>query len=465
MTRLNKPGGEPGERPQVLLADPDELVCQGLAERLRFAGHAVDAVADAEAALQQLRRKIYDLAILDVALAHSGTALRDLQRDGDADCPVLVLVPSLRPVEALADELNMPVADLVVKPVLGNALVAAASRALEAARQARRLRHAVRRPLGFDDLLGESPRWLETLHLAERMARCDETVCLQGETGTGKSHLAEAIHGSSPRGGNPLVTAVVPPGQPERQLDDLFGHRAGAFTGAAQARNGFFRAAHRSTLFLDEVADLSPEAQFFLLRALQNRVIRPLGSDTEIAVDVRVLTATNKDLAAEVGAGRFREDLFHRLNLLPLVLPPLRERREDILPLARHFVQQQAEKVGYPTPHLAPATEQALLGHSWPGNVRELHNRVARGVILGSNDRLIRPGDCGLADGVSVPRRGGGDVLPGESLEAYVERCKRRYFTHLVEVYGDDRKRMAEAAQIHPSTLREKLKEYLGDRL
>lgn len=460
MMRPNKPASDPGQRPQILLADPDEMVLRGLAERLRIAGYDVDAATEVDAIVQYLRQKIYDLAILDATLANDGVGLYDLVRQGDADRPVLLLVPSFRPVESLAEELKVPIADLVIKPGGGSALVAAASRALETARQARRLRHENRRPVGFDELLGDSPRWLETLGLAERMARSKETVCLQGETGTGKSHLAEAIHGASPRGGNPLITAVVPPGQADRQLDDLFGHLAGAYTGATQPRNGFFRTAHRSTLFLDEVADLSPDAQFFLLRVLQSSKIRPLGSDIEIAVDVRVLTATNKDLAAEVRAGRFREDLFFRLNLLTLNLPPLRERREDILSLACHFARKASEKNSTPIPELAPATIDALLSYSWPGNVRELNNRVTRGVILGSERALIRPEDCGLTTtDLSQPRRSD-DIHPQESLKAYLSRCERQYFTHLIKSYGADRKQMAVIAAIHPSTLREKLKEY-----
>jgi DNA-binding NtrC family response regulator len=434
----------------VLLADPDEQVLRGLTERLRLAGLRVDAVVDAAAAARQLQLKIYDIAIVDVAFEQTREALRD------GDRAMLVMVPSPRAVESWADELKLPVADLVAKPVSGSALVAATCRALEAARQARLLRHEDR-PTGFDRMLGNSPAWLRTLHLAQRVACCDETVCLQGETGTGKSQLAAAIHAASRRAGQPLVTAIVPPGQAERQLDDLFGHLPGAYTGAIEPRPGFFRVAHRGTLFLDEVADLSPEAQFALLRALQDRVIRPLGSDSEIAVDVRVIVASNKDLAALVRAGRFREELYYRLNVLNLVLPPLRDRRDDILPLARHFAAEQARKKGSPTPELAPATEQALLAHPLRGNIRELQDLVVRGFYLGSEHGVIRPEDCGLLDAAPPASN---DVLAGESLEDYLERSKRRYFAHLIQTHGGDRRKMAEVAGLHPSTLREKLKEY-----
>jgi DNA-binding NtrC family response regulator len=461
MTRSPLPVGEPPRRQQLLLADADEQVLRGLAERLRVA-YDVDAVTDLPLACQQVRAKIYDLILCDVGLLAGRVAEgRDRLREGDADRPVLVLVASPRPVEDWAAHLDVPLADLVAKPVSGSALVAAVSRALEAARQARLLRQEGR-PLRFDGLLGQSPCWQHTLRLAERLAQCDETVCLLGETGTGKSHLAEALHRASARHGQPLVTAVISAGQADRQADDLFGHQTGAFTGATQARDGLFRTAHRGTLFLDEVGDLSPEAQALLLRVLEARRIRPAGADQEVAVDVRVLTATNKDLAALVKTGGFREDLYHRLNTLTLRLPPLRDRKEDLLPLACHFAQHQAETMGRHPPALAAETEQALRAYHWPGNVRELRNCMIRGVVLGGARPVILPGDC-FEGGAPIGPAPSDDVLPGESLDAYLDRCRRRYLEHLMKSCNGDRKRMAHAAGLHPSTLREKLKEHLSE--
>jgi transcriptional regulator with GAF, ATPase, and Fis domain len=236
--------------------------------------------------------------------------------------------------------------------------------------------------------MGVSPSIQELLHLLELVAPTDTTVLLLGETGTGKELAARALHANSPRGDKPLVV-VNCAALPEPLLEsELFGHEKGAFTGAAGRKEGRFLMAHRGTLFLDEVGELSLATQAKILRVLQSREFEPLGSNRTLGVDVRIIAATNRDLEKEVRAGRFREDLFYRLNVFPITLPPLRERREDLPLLAAHFLKRYSEKHHKEIKVLAPEVMHSFQYYGWPGNIRELENVLERGVILCQTDTL-----------------------------------------------------------------------------
>jgi len=240
----------------------------------------------------------------------------------------------------------------------------------------------------FPGVAGVSASFREALRLLELVASADTTVLLLGETGTGKELAARAIHDNSPRGGKPLVV-VNCAALPEPLLEsELFGHEKGAFTGAAGRREGRFLLADRSTLFLDEVGELSLPTQAKLLRVLQTREFEPLGSSRTQQVDVRVIAATNRDMEAEARSGRFREDLYYRLNVFPITLPPLRERREDLPLLAVRFLERQSRKHRKEIKALAPEVVDAFQGYAWPGNIRELENVLERGVILCQTDTL-----------------------------------------------------------------------------
>ncbi|MHB1308153.1 MAG: sigma 54-interacting transcriptional regulator [Limisphaerales bacterium] len=276
-------------------------------------------------------------------------------------------------------------------------------------RELARHRSAAAQPVAHEfPVDARSPAFQRVMELAGRVARFDTTVLITGETGSGKERLAHHLHQCSPRAGKPFL-AINCSAMPEALLEsELFGHRAGAFTGATRAHRGLFEEAHEGTLFLDEIGDIPAAMQVKLLRVLQEREVRPVGESKSRPVDVRVLSATNRDLEELVAEGRFRQDLFYRLNVVPLRVPPLRERREDILPLARHFLHRAVTRHKLPARRFGPACVDAFLNHAWPGNVRELENAVEHAAVLCPGEeitpdllpiRAARPREMKLAAG------------------------------------------------------------------
>jgi two-component system response regulator HydG len=296
------------------------------------------------------------------------------------------------------------------------------------------------------------------LEMVARVAPSDATVLVQGESGTGKELIAKAIHHASPRADGPFV-AVNCGALPEALLEsELFGHVKGAFTGAIAAKRGLFEEAQGGTLFLDEIGEMPPSLQVKLLRALQEREIRRVGGTQAIGVDVRIVAATNRDLAQLVRDGRFRDDLYYRLNVVLVALPPLRERREDVPLLAAHFLARAAERRGRPL-RLSAATEERLAAYPWPGNVRELENALERASILAAGD-TIAPGDLPphIASGAGP---GPVPALPAQRNLAEVERA---HILQTLERCGWNHSRAADALGIGRTTLWRKLKEYGLDR-
>jgi len=317
-------------------------------------------------------------------------------------------------------------------------------------------RHAVRMPataVEFGGLIARSEGMRKVLELARRVARVDSTVLMTGESGTGKEVLARYIHAESTRMARPFV-AINCGAVPEGLLEsELFGHAKGSFTGATQDRPGLFEAAHGGTLFLDEIGEVPPSMQVKLLRALQEREVRRVGENKSRSVDVRVLAATNRDLAAEVVSGRFRQDLYYRLRVIELKLPPLRDRKEDILPLARSFLDEVAKRVGAKVSGFNPGAANQLLRYAWPGNVRELENAVERAVVLAQGSRVDEedlPEEVRAALPLShVP----GEVRPLEDME-------REYILAVLQASGGNKAKAAAALKIGTATLFRKLKQY-----
>jgi len=303
----------------------------------------------------------------------------------------------------------------------------------------------------FDAIIGSSCRMHDLLELVRKVAETDSTAFITGETGTGKELIGRAIHRASRRRDRVFCTlnsAAVP----ETLLEsELFGHRRGAFTGASQNKRGLLECAHAGTVFLDEVAEMPLSMQAKLLRFLQTGEIRPVGGESTRLVDVRLITATNKDLEREVRAGRFREDLFYRLAVIPIHAPPLREHPEDVPALALHFLRRFATKLGKTVDGIEPAALDLLAAFAWPGNVRELENTIERGVAL-SRGRSLGPSD--LPDRLRVPKR---PSLERESLQS-LELLERRHILATLERVGWSRKRAAEVLQISTTTLWRRLK-------
>jgi DNA-binding NtrC family response regulator len=307
----------------------------------------------------------------------------------------------------------------------------------------------------FDDLIYVSEPMARIAELLATVARSDATILIQGETGTGKELAARAIHHASERREQPLIT-VACAAIPETLLEaELFGHEKGAFTGAIRERKGRFQLAHRGSLFLDEVADLGPAVQAKVLRVLQEKEFERVGGSQTIKVDVRVISATRKQLEDEVLAGRLREDLFYRLKVIPVTLPPLRERKEDILPLAEHFLEKYARPLGKEIRGIAPEACGQLLAYHWPGNVRELEAIIQRAVTLTKNP-VLAPDDVSL-EGAFVPS--GQAAVHAQPLMDAVGDTERRYLQEVLRSVGGQKQRAAEILKISRKTLWKKLKQ------
>ncbi len=301
----------------------------------------------------------------------------------------------------------------------------------------------------YRNLIGESPRMREAIALARRVAKAHTTVLLLGESGAGKEILARSIHAWSPRAAKPFVAVNCVALSDHLLESELFGHEKGAFTGAHRQKKGLLEVAHGGTLFLDEIGDMKPELQAKLLRVLQDHEFERVGGTQPIKVDLRIIAATNQDLPAAVRAGKFRKDLYYRLNVVTITLPPLRERREDVLPLARCFIERFCRDMGRAPMALTPAAAALLEGHDWPGNVRELANVIERAVVLCSDNR-IEPGDIAL--GVAAVEAPPVESLLDLPFHASIEVHKRALIQHAI-VKAGSKSKAALALKLHPNYL------------
>ncbi len=356
----------------LLLVEDDDDLRFALESTLRRAHWSVTAVASAEAGLDALQQRSADLIVSDIRLpGMDGMKLLERVRERSSHTPVVLMTAHADAMLAIA-ALKAGARDLLLKPFGVEELVEVV----------RRHAPAVRTDAAASGLIACDPVMLAVVARAERAARVDATVLLTGESGVGKEVMARHIHLCSPRARQPFV-AINCAAIPETLLEStLFGHEKGSFTGASRQQAGKFEQAQGGTLFLDEIGELPTETQVKLLRVLQERSLERLGGRTSIPVDIRLIAATNRDLTRDVAAGRFREDLYYRLAVFPVQLPPLRQRLDDITPLARSFVRRYASSFGVAGAQLAPSAEAALLRHPWPGNVRELENTIQRGLLL-----------------------------------------------------------------------------------
>jgi NtrC-family two-component system response regulator AlgB len=382
----------------ALVVDDDAGVRQSLRLCLEAAGARVLGVATGGAALGALDHGHFDIVFLDLWLgAEAGLELLPEMLARQAGLGVVV-VTAFSSIESAVDAIRRGAVDYIPKPFTPEQIRLTANRVLENQRLRRRLAELQEEldesgePAFFES---RCPAFLRFLQTAARAAASDAVLLLRGESGTGKNVLARWIRANSPRADAPFVTVNCPALSGDLMTSALFGHRKGAFTGAVADVPGKVQEAEGGTLLLDEVGELTAEAQARLLRFLHDQTYERLGEARERRADVRLITATNRALEAEVPAGRFREDLFYRLNVVTLTLPALRERLEDILLLAHHYLSLFSQKQRRPAPRFSLATEQAMLAHAWPGNLRELRNAVERAVILVPHD-VLEPADLGL---------------------------------------------------------------------
>ncbi|MGH9449275.1 MAG: sigma-54-dependent transcriptional regulator [Terriglobia bacterium] len=380
---------------KLLIVDDEESLCQLLEIAFRREGHDVETVSSGEAAKKKIDARIYDLIISDIRMP-GVTGVQLLEHANATRSPALfILITAVPDVSTAIEALNLGAYRYVIKTDrLVEELNRVIARALEeiALREENSsLRRELLRVFAQDNIVGQG-RWMQgLLETIRNVAPTNSTVLVTGESGTGKELVARALHESSLRREKPFVS-INCGAFPETLLEsELFGYTKGAFTGADSNKKGIIESANGGTLLLDEIGEMSPSMQVKLLRALQERKVRHLGGGADIPVDVRLIALTNRDLKAMVAAGEFREDFYYRVSVIPIHVPPLRERREDIEPLARHFLNKFARQMGKPLNGLAPDVIPRLTGYSWPGNVRELENAVERAVAFaGPEERLLR---------------------------------------------------------------------------
>ncbi|MDB4951106.1 MAG: putative NtrC family two-component response regulator [Gemmatimonadetes bacterium] len=402
----------------VLIVDDEPNIRRMLGALLRAEGYRVREAGSGKGALAEVMGEEPDAVLMDLYMADE-TGLDALPRLKQAapDLPVVMMSGKASLSDAVRAT-KLGAFHFIEKPLTPEAVLLTLRSALEL-RKTREINRALREELGEDrEMVGRSAAMEAVRVLIGRVAPTDARVLISGESGTGKEVAASAIHRLSPRAGGPLIRlncAAIPRDLVE---SELFGHERGSFTGATERRRGRFELASGGTLFLDEIGDLSLEAQAKLLRALEAGEIERVGGSETISVDVRILAATNKDLRAEVAGGRFREDLFFRLNVIPLHLPPLRERRDDVPLLVDHFLARHRARTGLKPPRLSPAATEVLVRHAWPGNVRELANILERLAILHADAEV----GAGELRGVLA---GSGPAPAGEDAAAYRDGDER----------------------------------------
>jgi two-component system, NtrC family, response regulator PilR len=432
--------------PHILIVDDERSMREFLEILLQRAGHDVIACAAAADALVALEADDYDLIISDIKMPGiGGLELLQRVREVTPETPV-VLITAHGSTESAVEAMRLGAYDYLTKPCSVDEICLVVDKALEKrslSAENRRLRRELQERSGLPTMLGRSPRMKEVFDFVHRVAASKTNLLITGESGTGKELVARAVHSLSDRKERPFV-AVNCGAIPENLLEsELFGHVKGAFTGAVANKLGLFEVADGGTLFLDEIGEMPLSLQVKVLRAIQDRTFKRVGGTHDVRVDVRILCATNRDLGAEVRAGRFREDLFYRLNVIEVRLPPLRERNEDIAHLARFFIEKYARELGRPVNEVAPEVIAALEAHPFPGNVRELENLIERAVTLAPGERITL--DC-LPQGVLERREAqpvGSIPEGGVDLNALLESYERGLLLEALERTGGVKKRAA----------------------
>lgn len=457
----------------ILIVDDERSICELLEITFRKDGHRVEIATRAEAARRALESKIFDIIISDIRMPDmSGVDLLAYAKELSPST-IFLLITGVPTVETAIAAVNAGADRYVIKDhELVDQLRRAVSQVDENLRlknEAGYLRRELRRLTGQDNIIGRSPKMRAIFDLISAVAPQSSRILITGESGTGKELVARAVHENSARSKAPFIT-VNCGAFPETLLEsELFGYLKGAFTGANENRQGLFQAANGGTLFLDEIGNMSPTMQVKLYRVLQEGKIRPLGSTEETDIDVRVIAATNRDLEKAIAAGEFREDLYYRLSVIPIQLPPLRERREDIPLLARTFFERFCKSMEKPLEGIEPAAMARMEAYDWPGNVRELENTMERSVALETGRLIslavlpekIRYG-AQVASANGEAAKNGRPVIPdgGLDLEQYIQNTERAYLLAALEASGGVGTRAAELLKISYRSYRHYAKKY-----
>lgn len=459
---------------RVLIVDDDPSLPGMLARVLKAAGHDVELAASGEQAVEAVGRASFDVALLDVNLPGISGLETFTQLRARHATIIGVFMTAFGSIRSAVDAMRAGGFDYLTKPFDNDELVLTLDRALELQRlgeEVRQLREELGSRLAFPGIVGRSASMLQVLRLLPRIAESDETVLILGESGTGKELVARSVHRGSARSAGPFVAvncSAIPVGLFEAEF---FGHEKGAFTDARTQRIGRLEQAHGGTLFLDEVGDLPLESQAKLLRVIEDGQVVRLGGRDPVVIDVRFVAATNKDLAAEVAAGRFRQDLYWRVNVVAVELPPLRAREDDLPLLVQHFVDQLNVEMARQITGVSPAAMARLAAHGWPGNIRELENTLRRAFVMADGDVLLpdhltlppaaadRQAGAPAVEPLPVPGVATGLTL-AEALARSAERIERAFIDTTLARLNGNRSATAEALGMNRKTLFKKIRQY-----
>lgn len=446
-------------RPTVLIIDDESAIVDTLRILLKNEGFAAHVAFGGKQGLDQIATIRPDIIISDIRMpGFGGMDILSAARAQDPDIPV-ILMTAQASLQTAISAVNDGAFHYVQKPFQNDALIAIVRRAAETRQlktENRALKKEIRRRDQVDKPIGINRSWLDILNIAETVATTDSTVLLQGESGTGKGVVARYIHQLSNRTNGPFVS-INCGALPESLLEsELFGHVKGSFTGAVKDKTGMFSSAEGGSFFLDEIGETTPATQVKLLRVLQHREVIPVGATEPIPIDCRLVAATNRNLEEEIARGNFRSDLFYRLNVIAIEIPPLRERRDDIPLLADAFLEEIAKKRNEPKKKLTPEAAEQMQEYAWPGNVRELENAIERAVILATNG-TIHP--SALPDKLRL-RKSEPLMAERTTRNPSLEAIERAYITWVLGSEGGNKSRAAEVLGIDPSTLHRKLSRF-----
>lgn len=438
---------------RILVVD-DELSMRELLEyMLEKQGYGVLVAANGKEAISKIEKNPYDLLLCDIRLGDM-TGLEVLKASKKKNPHVtVIMISAFATTETAVEAMNQGAFDYVPKPFENEELLRTIANALERKtleidRQA--IEDELKESVHFGKIVGNSPRMQHIYEMIRQVAKTRTSVLITGESGTGKELIAKAIHEQSDRADEPFVT-INCGGIPENLLEsEFFGHRKGSFTGASSDKQGLMEIAHKGTLFLDEIAELSLPMQVKLLRAVQERIFRPVGGTKDISVDIRIVSATNKKLEDEVIEGNFREDLFYRLNVIEIKIPPLRERKGDLLPLAQHFLEKFSRELGKQVTKFSSYAIDLLKKYDFPGNIRELENLIERSVAL-SNTNILLPDSLAMSihkkrwiEGVRNRRFDVDEVARGVALDSILEEIERAYIEKAMECADGNKNKAAD---------------------
>jgi DNA-binding NtrC family response regulator len=460
-----------GPKGKILVVDDEADIRESLDILLSSEGYRVETADSGTEGIAKLESHVYDVVLLDLMMPDkSGMEVLGEVRQRDRETPIF-MITAYGSLENAVQALKMGANDYFTKPWDNEKLLIEIERAIDRGRLAQenvQLKRAMRERYSFPNIVGKSERMHSILDLVAQVAASRSTIMITGETGTGKELIAKAIHSASPRADQMFIAVNSGSLPPDLLESTLFGHVKGAFTGAVATRKGYFEIADKGTIFFDEVGNISLETQAKLLRVIQEREFMPLGSSEMVRVDVRILAATNSDLRRLVEEGKFREDLYYRLNVINIVLPPLRERKEDIPLLLEHFFNKYCQENnkflgadGRSELRFAPEALQVLMDHSWPGNVRELENAVERAVVLATEAEVpldVLPEQVLHSSGIRIRRDASGALPPDASLFELVADFERLRIIEALEAHNHSQTEAAEALRIPLSTLNQKIK-------